>query len=49
MIGGWLRSLAFAHESLYWLLFLGTVIYVLALPAALNGVSLVANLWFPDN
>ena len=31
------------------MLFLGTVIYVLALPAALNGVSLVANLWFPDN
>ena len=25
------------------------MIYVLALPAALNGVSLVSNLWFPDN
>ena len=49
LIGCWLRYLAFMDESLYSLLFVGTFIYVLALPAALNGVSLIANLWFPDH
>ena len=36
-------------ESLCWVLFIGSFIYVLALPTALNGVSLISNLWFPDH
>ena len=49
LIGCWLRSIAFTNDNLFWVLFLGSFIYVLALPAALNGVSLIANLWFPDH
>ena len=49
LIGGWMRYMAFLNDGMFWLLFLGTIVYVLALPAALNGVSLIANLWFPDH
>ena len=49
LIGGWMRYMAFLNDNMFWLLFLGTIVYVLALPAALNGVSLIANLWFPDH
>ena len=44
-----MRYMAFLNDGMFWLLFLGTIVYVLALPAALNGVSLIANLWFPDH
>lgn len=49
LVGCWIRIFAFYSNQRFWPILIGTAIYVLALPLSANAVSLIANLWFPDD
>ena len=36
------------NESI-WVLYVGTGIFALSTPLSLNSISMISNLWFPDN
>ena len=48
LVGGWLRMLSFLDSPSVVPLYVGTAVLALATPMSLNGISLIANLWFPD-
>ena len=48
-VGCWIRTFSFHVNKRFWPILFGTTIYVLALPMCTNAISLIANLWFPDD
>ena len=50
VVGGWIRVLSFTWgDGQFWVLFLGTTIFFVSLPIALNSISLVVNIWFGES
>ena len=47
-MGAWLRMLAFLDGRSVVPLYVGTALLSMATPLSLNGISVIANLWFPD-
>ena len=48
LIGSWLRVLTFLDNESIVPLYVGTALFVMATPMSLNGIGMIANLWFPD-
>jgi MFS family permease len=49
LTGSWVRALSFVGDQFFWPMFLGTFIFFTAVPFILNSMSIVSNMWFPDN
>ena len=49
LVGGWVRVAGFFGSEMFSPLLLGTFIFFSANPMILNGISVVANMWFAED